>query len=140
MVDVLADPLIFPHWDDNLIEALRRETELFIGSTLREDRSVLDLLRAEYTFVNERLARHYGIPGVYGGRFRESPSRTQSSAADCLAHGGLLAMSSYPNRTSPVVRGKWLLDTILGRRPRRLRPTCHSAGGAVQRWQDGVGA
>ena len=117
VADVLADPLIFPLWDDNLIDALRRETELFIGSTLREDRSVLDLLRADYTFVNERLARHYGIPGVYGGRFRRVTVPNTQQRGGLLTHGGLLAMSSYPNRTSPVVRGKWLLDTILGAPP-----------------------
>jgi hypothetical protein len=100
-----------------LIEAFQRETTLFLESTLREDRSILDLLRADYTFVNERLARHYGIPGIYGSRFRRVKVPDLQQRGGILAHGGLLAMSAYPNRTSPVLRGKWLLDTILGSPP-----------------------
>ena len=117
LADVRGDPVPFPDFDDNLVEAFRRETELFLTSTLREDRSVLDLLRADYTFVNERLARHYGLPGIYGSRFRRVTLPDTQQRGGLLAHGGLLALTSYPTRTSPVLRGKWLLDTILGAPP-----------------------
>ena len=115
--DVTGDPVPFPDFDDNLVEAFRRETTLFLASTVREDRSVLDLLDADYTFVNERLARHYGIPGVYGSRFRRVTLPEREQRGGLLGHGGLLALTSYPTRTSPVLRGKWLLDTILGAPP-----------------------
>jgi mono/diheme cytochrome c family protein len=115
--DVTGDPVPFPDFDDNLVEAFRQETTLFLASTLREDRSVLDLLDADYTFVNERLARHYGIPGIYGSRFRRVALPDREQRGGLLGHGGLLALTSYPTRTSPVLRGKWLLDTILGAPP-----------------------
>ena len=115
--DVTGDPVPFPDFDDNLVEAFRQETTLFLASTLREDRSVLDLLDADYTFVDERLARHYGIPGVYGSRFRRVTLPDREQRGGLLGHGGLLALTSYPTRTSPVLRGKWLLDTILGAPP-----------------------
>ena len=107
----------YPEFDENLREAFRRETELFVESTIREDRSLLELLNANYTFVNERLARHYGIRGVYGNRFRRVPLAPDHPRGGLLGHGGLLMVTSYPNRTSPVVRGKWLLETILGAPP-----------------------
>ena len=107
----------YPEFDENLREAFRRETELFVESTLREDRSLLDLLTADYTFVNERLARHYGIRGVYGDRFRRVTLEPDDPRGGLLGHGGLLMVTSYPNRTSPVLRGKWLLETILGAPP-----------------------
>ena len=107
----------YPEFDENLREAFRRETELFVESTIREDRSLLDLLSANYTFVNERLARHYGIRGVYGDRFRRVTLDPDHPRGGLLGHGGLLMVTSYPNRTSPVVRGKWLLETILGAPP-----------------------
>ena len=115
--DVTGDPVPFPDFDDNLVEAFRQETTLFLASTLREDRSVLDLLDADYTFLNERLARHYGVPGVYGSRFRRVTLPNREQRGGLLGHGGLLALTSYPTRTSPVLRGKWLLDTILGAPP-----------------------
>jgi len=107
----------YPEFDENLREAFRRETELFVESTIREDRSLLELLNANYTFVNERLARHYGIRGVYGDRFRRVTLDPDHPRGGLLGHGGLLMVTSYPNRTSPVVRGKWLLETILGAPP-----------------------
>ncbi len=107
----------YPEFDENLREAFRRETELFVESTIREDRSVLELLSANYTFVNERLARHYGIRGVYGDRFRRVTLDPDHPRGGLLGHGGLLTVTSYPNRTSPVVRGKWLLETLLGAPP-----------------------
>jgi hypothetical protein len=112
--EVVVHPDYYPNFDASLLEAFKQETELFIGSTLREDRSVLDLLRANYTFVNERLARHYGIPGIYGSRFRRVTLANLDQRGGLLANGALLATTSYPDRTSPVLRGKWLLDNIFG--------------------------
>ena len=110
------DPALFPDFDDNLRTAFRRETELFFEDQLRTDRSVLDMLRADYTFVNERLARHYGVPNVYGNHFRRV-SYADDRRAGLLGHGSLLTVTSYPHRTSPVVRGKWLLENLLGAPP-----------------------
>ena len=107
----------YPDFDENLREAFRKETELFIESTLQEDRSVVDLLSATYTFVNERLARHYGIPKVYGSHFRRVTLPQGDPRGGLLGHGALLTITSYPNRTSPVLRGKWLLESILGAPP-----------------------
>jgi uncharacterized protein DUF1592/uncharacterized protein DUF1588/uncharacterized protein DUF1585/uncharacterized protein DUF1587/uncharacterized protein DUF1595 len=110
--EVVVDPERYPSYDLSLMQAMRRETELFVGSTIREDRSVVDLLDADYTFVNERLARHYGIPGVYGSRFRRVTLPNHDQRGGLLAQGALLATTSYPDRTSPVLRGKWLLNNI----------------------------
>jgi hypothetical protein len=112
--DVVVDPDLYPSYDESLLDAFKEETRLFVGSTLREDRSVLDLLRANYTFVNERLARHYGLPGIYGSRFRRVTLPDLDRRGGLLGNGSILATTSYPNRTSPVLRGKWLLDNILG--------------------------
>jgi hypothetical protein len=106
----------YPNFDDNLRQAFRRETELFFESILRENRSVLDLLNANYTFVNERLAKHYGIPNVYGTQFRRVTLRDQTRMG-LLGQGSILTVTSYPNRTSPVLRGKWILENILGTPP-----------------------
>jgi hypothetical protein len=107
----------FPDFDDNLRDAFRQETSLFVGSTIREDRSVVELLSANYTFVNERLARHYQIPNVRGSRFRRVTFDNDDRRGGLLAHGSILTVTSYPNRTSPVLRGKWLLENILGTPP-----------------------
>jgi hypothetical protein len=107
----------FPDFDDNLRQAFRRETELFFQSILTEDRSALDLLRANYTFVNERLARHYGIPNVYGSRFRRVELGEDSVRGGILGHGSVLTVTSYATRTSPVLRGKWILENIVGTPP-----------------------
>jgi hypothetical protein len=114
--DAAPDPDLFTDFDENLREAFRRETELFIDSQFREDRGVPELLTANYTFMNERLARHYGVPGVQGTRFRRV-TMTDGQRGGLLGHGSLLTVTSYPNRTSPVVRGKWLLENILGSAP-----------------------
>ena len=103
----------FPNFDDNLRQGFERETELFFESIVREDRSVLDLLRANYTFVNERLAKHYGIPDVYGSEFRRV-TLPGDERRGLLGQGSVLAVTSYATRTSPVLRGKWLLENILG--------------------------
>ena len=113
---VTPDSMTYPAFDDNLREAFQRETELFLEYGLREDRSVVELLTADYTFVNERLARHYGIPNVYGNRFRKVPVDT-AQRGGLLGQGSLLTVTSYANRTSPVVRGKWLLENIFGTPP-----------------------
>jgi len=112
--EVTVHPDFYPSFDDSLLEAFKKETELFVASTLSEDRSVLDLLRANYTFVNERLARHYGIPGIYGSRFRRVSLPNPDQRGGLLGNAALLATTSYPDRTSPVLRGKWLLDNIFG--------------------------
>jgi uncharacterized protein DUF1592/uncharacterized protein DUF1588/uncharacterized protein DUF1585/uncharacterized protein DUF1595 len=113
---VTPDSRIFPDFDDNLRDAFQRETELFFESLLREDRSVLDLLRANYTFVNERLARHYQIPDVYGSHFRRVELHDDRRRG-LLGQGSILMVTSYGTRTSPVLRGKWLLENILGAPP-----------------------
>ena len=111
---ITPDMRLFPDFDDNLRQAFRQETELFFDSVLREDRSVLDLLRANYTFVNERLARHYGIPNVYGTRFRRIALDEDSERGGLLRQGSILTVTSYATRTSPVLRGKFVLDNLLG--------------------------
>ena len=112
------DPKLFPEFDENLRDAFLKETELFLESTLREDQSVLRLLEANYTFLNERLARHYGIPNVYGSHFRRVTLGPEFEARrGLLGQGSLLTVNSYANRTSVVLRGKWLLENILGSPP-----------------------
>ena len=116
---VVPDAVVFPEFDENLREAFLQETELFVESLLREDRSVLDLIAADHTYVNERLADHYGIPDIYGSRFRRVtlPPAVAERRGGIFGHGSLLTVTSYPNRTSPVLRGKWVLANILGTPP-----------------------
>lgn len=110
------DPDAFPEFDENLREAFREETELFVAHLLRKDSNVLELLTADYSFLNERLARHYGIEGVYGNHFRKV-SFDDELRGGLLGQGSILAATSYPNRTSPTLRGKWVLDNLLGAPP-----------------------
>ena len=117
LASITPDMRLFPDFDDNLRRAFRQETELFFDSVLREDRSVLDLLRADYTFVNERLAKHYGIPHIYGSQFRRIALDKESDRGGLLRQGSVLTVTSYATRTSPVVRGKWVLDNLLGTPP-----------------------
>ena len=107
----------YPDFDDNLRRAMRRETELLFASIVEEDRDVLDLLRADYTFLNQRLARHYDVPNVYGDHFRRVALGGDGRRAGLLGHGSILTVTSYATRTSPVLRGKWVLDNILGMPP-----------------------
>jgi cytochrome c551/c552 len=114
--NIQPDFQTFPDFDDNLRQAMKRETELFFGSIISEDRSVLDLINADYTFVNERLARHYGIPNIYGTDFRRV-TITDPARRGLLGQGSILTVTSMPNRTSPVLRGKWILTNLLGNPP-----------------------
>ena len=113
---IAPDTTTFPYFDENLRRALAKETELLIESQLREDRSVVDLLKTDYTFLNQRLAEHYGIKGIYGNEFRrvklEDPNRH-----GLLGQASILAVTSYPNRTAPTIRGKWVLEQLLGSPP-----------------------
>ena len=114
---LVPDGRMFPMFDDNLRQAFKRETELFFESIIRENRSVLDLLRANYTFLDERLAKHYGIRGVYGTEFRRVTLPSDSVRGGLLGQGSILLATSYANRTSPVLRGKWVLENIIGTPP-----------------------
>jgi hypothetical protein len=106
----------FPDFDDNLRTSLQTEIELFFNSIVREDRNVVDLMTADYTFLNERLAKHYGIGNVYGTHFRRV-TLTDEARRGLLGKGALLMVTSHPNRTSPVQRGKWILENVLGSPP-----------------------
>src|SRR5262249_55634654 len=117
-IDALApSTTLFRDFDDNLRQAFRQETELFFDSVLREDRSVLTLVRSDYTFLNERLAKHYGIPNVYGSRFRRVTLTPESKRGGLLRQGSVLSVTSYATRTSPVLRGVMVLRNILGAPP-----------------------
>nr|WP_309694526.1 DUF1592 domain-containing protein [Armatimonas sp.] len=111
---VTPDLRQFPDFDDNLRQAFRQETELFFESILREDRSVLDLLSANYTYLNERLAKHYSIPYIYGSHFRRVTLTNNRQRGGLLRQGSILTVTSYATRTSPVIRGKWVLENLLG--------------------------
>jgi mono/diheme cytochrome c family protein len=113
---VRPDPNFYPNFDENVAEAMRTETKLFFESLVREDRSLLDLLTADYTFVNERLARHYGFPGIVGRDFRRV-TYPDSSRRGILGQGSMLVQTSLANRTSPVLRGKWVMEVLMGTPP-----------------------
>jgi hypothetical protein len=113
---VAPDLLMFPDFDDNTRKGFRKETELFFGYILRDDRSTLELLSADYTFVDERLARNYGIKGVYGPQFRRV-KLTDPNRRGLLGQGSILSMTSVATRTSPVFRGKYILNTFLNTPP-----------------------
>jgi hypothetical protein len=137
---IKPDMRAFPDFDDNLRQAMRRETELLFESVMREDRSIVDLLRANYTFLNERLAKHYGIPNVYGSRFRLVTLDGDRVRGGLLRQGSILMVTSYPTRTSPVIRGKWILSNILGIPPPppppnvpTLQEKTHTAGSVSMR-------
>ena len=125
----------FPDFDEALRASMQRETELFFDSIIREDRGALELLTANYTFLNERLARHYGIPNIKGTHFRRVTLEPDSARAGLLGHGSILTVTSHPDRTSPVVRGKWILENFLGASPPppppnvpELKPTGEAGG------------
>jgi len=113
---VAPDPARFPGFDEPLRAAMAREAELFFDAVVREDRSVLDFLAADYTFANDRLARHYGLPGVHGPEFRKV-SLAGTPRGGVLTQAGVLAVTSNPTRTSPVKRGRWVLENVLGAPP-----------------------
>jgi mono/diheme cytochrome c family protein len=116
LAGVVPDVDAYPEFDENLRDAFRQETRTFIESQLRDDRSVVDLVTANYSYVNERLARHYQIPDIYGSHFRRV-TFTDGVRGGLLGQGSILTVTSYPNRTSPVLRGRWLLDNLLGAPP-----------------------
>ena len=133
--DIHPDVYLFPDWDENLTRSMRRETELFFDSIVREDRSVIDLLSADYTFVDRRLATHYGIPNIRGNRFRRVEI-TDDDRRGLLGHGSILTLTSLANRTSPVIRGAWVMDVLLGtpppRPPANVPPLEEKARGETQ--------
>ena len=114
---ITPDLRLYPDFDDNLRQAFRKETELFVESVFREDRSVLNLLKADFTYLNERLARHYGIPGIFGSRFRRVALDSKHKRGGLLRQGSILTVTSYATRTSPVIRGNWVLENIIGTPP-----------------------
>jgi hypothetical protein len=116
LTGLVPDSDAFPDFDENLRAAMRQETQEFVASQLREDRSVLELLTANYSYLNERLARHYGMPNIYGNHFRKV-TFTDGIRGGLLGQASVLTVTSYPNRTSIVLRGKWLLANILGAPP-----------------------
>ena len=115
--DIVPDPFLFPDYGDTLALAFQREAELFFDSIVRDDRPPMELLTANYTFVNERLAQHYGIPNVKGINFQRVTLAEDSPRRGLLGKGAILTVTALPNRTSPVVRGKWVLQNILGAPP-----------------------
>ena len=119
---ITPDGRLFPDFDDNLRQSMRRETELLFDEILRDDRSVLTLLKSDHTFLNERLAKHYGIPGIYGERFRRVALTPETQRGGLLRHASVLMATSYATRTAPTIRGKWILENILGTPPQPPAP------------------
>src|SRR5881409_3384424 len=124
-------PMLFPDFDDPLRQAMRREVELLFDSIVREDRNVTDLLTADYTFINERLAKHYGIPNIYGSRFRRVTLGADSKRGGLLRQGSILSTTAYATRTSPVIRGVWILSNIFGAPPPPPLPNVPALDGTV---------
>src|SRR5262249_4998056 len=116
LMDIHPEPTLYPNFDHTRDEAMQRETELFFDSIIREDRNVLDLLTANYTFVNERLAQHYGMPNIMGNRFRKVELKDDYRRG-LLGQGSILVLTSHADRTSPVLRGKWVMGVLLGTPP-----------------------
>ena len=114
--DIVPDPVLFPEYNPDLGDAFARELELFLASVLLEDRSVLELLNGKHTFLNERLALHYGVPAVRGDNFRRVELADENRWG-LFGKGGILMATSYPNRTAPVLRGAWILEAITGTPP-----------------------
>jgi hypothetical protein len=114
---VTPDPTRFAGFDDDLRRSMRRETELFFAAVMREDRSILDFLTGDFTFVNDRLARHYGMAGVGGDRFQRVSLAADSKRVGLLTQASILTLTSNPTRTSPVMRGKWIMENVLGTPP-----------------------
>jgi hypothetical protein len=114
---ITPDMRLFPDFDDNLRSAMRQETALFFESIMRDDRSVLDFIKADYTYLNERLAKHYGVPHVYGSHFRRVSLDESSRRGGLLRHASVLTVTSYATRTSPVLRGQWVLKNLVGAPP-----------------------
>ena len=126
-----------PDFHQQLADAMRLETELFFNNLVREDRSVLDLYTANYTFVNERLAKHYGIPGVSGEQFRRV-TYSGDTRRGVLGHASILTLTSHAGRTSPVLRGKWVMEVLLGTPPPAAPAKCSGTrgGGGRCQWPD----
>ena len=120
------DVSAFPNFDENLRRDLSTESALLVQNVIQADRSVLDLLDADYTFLNERLAEHYGVPGIYGSHFRRVDGIAEERRG-LLGHGSILTVTSYPNRTSPVLRGKWVMENLLGTPPADTACRCACA-------------
>ena len=129
--NVAPDTATYIAFDENLRDAMRQETELFLENELRDDRPIVNVLRANHTFVNERLAKHYGIPNIYGVHFRRVPY-PDDTRGGLLSHASILTVTSYATRTSPVVRGKWLLENVLGTPPSPPPPNVPSLPDARQ--------
>jgi hypothetical protein len=127
---IIPDYLTFPQYDETLADAMEQETTLLFDSLVREDRSILDLLTADYTFVNERLARHYGIPNVTGSAFARVP--VPAYRRGVLGHGSILTLTSVADRTSPVQRGKWVMEVLLGSPPPAPPPNVPSLDDSVK--------